>query len=195
MREVIDRLLGYAPAPAPASPWQHNTAPAAEHDETRRRRHRRGPTCRKRLCCEFHWPYINMCPRPDQVCRSPRSLYRRSLKLSLDWAVHRHLWRGQALYIRSLFEANRDVSNVRKQRVSSNFPLPAYPICRSRVATDNHIPRDQALLKETEKLLETWKHPDPYCHPTAPGGTLWRQMERTPSSVELGVFTSRIFPG
>lgn len=29
----------------------------------------------------------------------------------------------------------------------------------------------QALLKETEKLLDTWKHPDPYCHPTAPGGT------------------------
>ena len=28
----------------------------------------------------------------------------------------------------------------------------------------------QALLKETEKLLEHWKHPDPYCHPTAPGG-------------------------
>lgn len=29
----------------------------------------------------------------------------------------------------------------------------------------------QALLQETEKLLNTWKHPDPYCHPTAPGGT------------------------
>lgn len=28
----------------------------------------------------------------------------------------------------------------------------------------------QALLKETEKLLEKWKHPDPYVHPTAPGG-------------------------
>lgn len=28
----------------------------------------------------------------------------------------------------------------------------------------------QALLKETEKLLEKWKHPDPYIPPTAPGG-------------------------
>ncbi len=28
----------------------------------------------------------------------------------------------------------------------------------------------QALLKETEKLLDTWKHPDPYLPPTAPGG-------------------------
>ncbi|KAI1848282.1 hypothetical protein JX265_013838 [Neoarthrinium moseri] len=76
------------------------------------------------------------------------SLYRRSLKLSLDWAVHRHLWRGQALYIRSLFEANRSVTDPRKQR---------------------------ALLAETEKLLETWKHPDPYCHPTAPGGSKYER--------------------
>jgi hypothetical protein len=29
----------------------------------------------------------------------------------------------------------------------------------------------QELLKETEKLLETWKHPDPYINPTSPGGT------------------------
>lgn len=47
-----------------------------------------------------------------------RSLYRRSLKLALDWAVQRSLWRGQALYIRSLFEANRHVSDPRQQRVS-----------------------------------------------------------------------------
>lgn len=26
-------------------------------------------------------------------------------------------------------------------------------------------------MKETEKLLDTWKHPDPYAPPTAPGGT------------------------
>ncbi|KAF4944351.1 hypothetical protein FSARC_14699 [Fusarium sarcochroum] len=75
--------------------------------------------------------------------RAALSLYRRSLKLALDWAVHRHLWRGQALYIRSLFEANRNVTDPRHQR---------------------------ALLTETEKLLESWKHPDPYTPPTAPGG-------------------------
>ncbi|KAK4041036.1 hypothetical protein C8A01DRAFT_15187 [Parachaetomium inaequale] len=76
------------------------------------------------------------------------SLYRRSLKLALDWSVQRHLWRGQAVYIRSLFEKNRDVSDPRLQR---------------------------ALLKETEKLLEKWKHPDPYVHPTAPGGSKYER--------------------
>jgi NADH dehydrogenase (ubiquinone) 1 beta subcomplex subunit 9 len=45
------------------------------------------------------------------------SLYRRSLKLALDWSVHRYLWRGQALYIRSLFEANKGIRDPRQQRV------------------------------------------------------------------------------
>ena len=48
---------------------------------------------------------------------SSRSLYRRSLKLALDWAVMRHIWRGQALYIRSLFEANKHITQPRQQRV------------------------------------------------------------------------------
>ncbi|KAJ5454261.1 uncharacterized protein N7458_005217 [Penicillium daleae] len=72
------------------------------------------------------------------------SLYRRSLKLSLDWAVQRSIWRGQAVYIRSLFDANKDVRDPRQQQI---------------------------LLRETEKLLNEWKHPDPYRAPTAPGGT------------------------
>ncbi|KAI7774134.1 hypothetical protein LA080_009248 [Diaporthe eres] len=76
------------------------------------------------------------------------SLYRRSLKLALDWAVHRHLWRGQAIYIRSLFEANRNITEPRQQR---------------------------ALLKETEKILDSWKHPDPYAPPTAPGGSKYER--------------------
>ena len=46
-----------------------------------------------------------------------RRLYRRSLKLALDWAVHRYLWRGQAVYIRSLFDANKNVTEPRRQRV------------------------------------------------------------------------------
>lgn len=46
-----------------------------------------------------------------------RSLYRRSLKLALDWAVQRNLWRGQAVYIRSLFDANRNINDPRHKRV------------------------------------------------------------------------------
>lgn len=47
-------------------------------------------------------------------------LYRQSLKLALDWSVHRYLWRGQALYLRGLFEANRAVTEPRRQRVRSH---------------------------------------------------------------------------
>lgn len=81
------------------------------------------------------------------------SLYRRSLKLSLDWAVHRHLWRGQAVYIRSLFDANKNVRDPRQQRV---------------------------LFEETEKLLDSWRHPDPYRAPTAPGGSKYERNLEVP---------------
>ncbi|KAI1117821.1 hypothetical protein F5Y14DRAFT_325213 [Nemania sp. NC0429] len=50
------------------------------------------------------------------------------------------------------------------------------------MATDDHLPRDQALLKETEKLLETWKHPDPYCPPTAPGGSKYERNLPVPNT-------------
>ncbi|KAF3005057.1 hypothetical protein E8E13_009443 [Curvularia kusanoi] len=76
------------------------------------------------------------------------SLYRQSLKLALDWSVHRYLWRGQAVYLRGLFEANRNVTEPRQQR---------------------------ALITETENLLEKWKHPDPYRPPTAPGGSKYER--------------------
>lgn len=76
------------------------------------------------------------------------SLYRRSLKLSLDWSVDRGIWRGQAMYLRSLFEANKDVKDPRAQR---------------------------AIYQETEDLLEKWKHPDPYIPPTAPGGSKYER--------------------
>ncbi|TAQ84612.1 hypothetical protein B7494_g7075 [Chlorociboria aeruginascens] len=77
------------------------------------------------------------------------SLYRRSLKLSLDWAVHRYLWRGQALYIRSLFEANKNITDPRQQRAG--------------------------CLEIFKALLEKWKHPDPYIPPTAPGGSKYER--------------------
>ncbi|TVY36030.1 NADH dehydrogenase [ubiquinone] 1 beta subcomplex subunit [Lachnellula subtilissima] len=78
------------------------------------------------------------------------SLYRRSLKLALDWSVHRYLWRGQAVYIRSLFDANKNIRDPRQQKASRWH---------------------QALPIEAEVLLEKWKHPDPYRAPTAPGGS------------------------
>ncbi len=65
------------------------------------------------------------------LSRFNRLLYRRCLKLSLNWTVHRYLWRGQALYIRSLFEANKDVTERRQQRVS---PFGIYVVRGSALA-------------------------------------------------------------
>jgi len=81
------------------------------------------------------------------------SLYRRALKLSLDWAVARDVWRSQAVYIRGLFDANKGVSQPRQQK---------------------------ELIEQTEALLEKWKHPDPYRPPTAPGGSKYQRNLPSP---------------
>ncbi|KAK9761038.1 hypothetical protein K7432_014373 [Basidiobolus ranarum] len=75
-------------------------------------------------------------------------LYKRALKLSLDWTIRRDLWRPQAMFIRERFEANRNVTNPKL------------------VAS---------LLDQTEKELEEFWHPDPYKAPTSPEGTKWER--------------------
>lgn len=95
-----------------------------------------------------------------------RSLYRRSLKLALDWAVQRNLWRGQAVYIRSLFDANKNIRDPRQQRVRR---------CLLLWVDSLLITARQVLFTETEKLLQKWKHPDPYVPPTAPGGSKYER--------------------
>ena len=91
-----------------------------------------------------------------------RSIYRRALKLTLAWTIERGLWRGQALYIRSLFEAKKDVREPRQLKVSVKAP--------TRNVAARLILYLQALILEAEDLLDKWKHPEPYRPPTAPGG-------------------------
>ena len=79
--------------------------------------------------------------------RSTRSLYRRCLKLSLDWAVHRYVWRGQAVYIRSLFEANKSVKEPRQQRVRKTRRK-GYQLIH-RVSIDS-ISGNRSLIREME---------------------------------------------
>ncbi|OMP85983.1 NADH dehydrogenase [ubiquinone] 1 beta subcomplex subunit 9 [Diplodia seriata] len=57
------------------------------------------------------------------------------------------------MYIRSLFEAKKNVVEPRQQR---------------------------KLIQETETLLEKWKHPDPYRPPEAPGGSKYERNLPTP---------------
>ncbi|KXN71680.1 hypothetical protein CONCODRAFT_57168 [Conidiobolus coronatus NRRL 28638] len=75
-------------------------------------------------------------------------LYKRALKLSLDWHIRRDLWRINALEIRQRFEANRYISEPKK------------------IA---HI------IGLTEQELEDRSHPDPYLYPTQPEGTKWER--------------------
>ncbi|CAO3613644.1 unnamed protein product [Mucor hiemalis] len=77
-----------------------------------------------------------------------QSLYKRSLKLSLNWYIQRDLWRQKALAIRAQFDHNKHVTNPKEIQV---------------------------LVKNAEKELEEWAHPNPYKLPLGPEGTKWER--------------------
>lgn len=55
----------------------------------------------------------------------------------------------------------------------------------------------QALIEETQALLEKWKHPDPYRPPTAPGGTTELSLQLIPrhlAEIDVGSKYERNLP-
>ncbi|XP_028122658.1 NADH dehydrogenase [ubiquinone] 1 beta subcomplex subunit 9 isoform X2 [Camellia sinensis] len=86
-----------------------------------------------------------------------RILYRRALKDTLNWAVHRHLFYQDASELRERFEANKNVENLE--------------------AIDR-------LIADGEASHNKWRHPDPYIVPWAPGGSKFTRNP-TPPAGEL----------
>ncbi|TKW23418.1 hypothetical protein SEVIR_4G290600v4 [Setaria viridis] len=87
-----------------------------------------------------------------------RLLYRRALKDTLNWAVHRHLFYQDASDLRDKFEANRHVDNL------------------------DVIDR---LIDDAEAQHRNFQHPDPYIVPWAPGGTKFTRNPPPPQGIEI----------
>ncbi|KAI4342108.1 hypothetical protein MLD38_026765 [Melastoma candidum] len=87
-----------------------------------------------------------------------RILYRRALKDTLNWAVHRHLFYQDASNLREKFDANKDVEDI------------------------NIIDK---LIADGEASYNKWRHPDPYIVPWAPGGTKFTRNPTPPSGIEI----------
>ena len=81
------------------------------------------------------------------------SLYKRCLKLSLDWIIRRDIWRSEAIEIRQMFDANRNMNDPRQLKI---------------------------LLGKAEATLASLRHPDPYVFPTAPGGSKFERNMAPP---------------
>ncbi|RLM55198.1 hypothetical protein C2845_PM10G20720 [Panicum miliaceum] len=89
-----------------------------------------------------------------------RLLYRRALKDTLNWAVHRHLFYQDASDLRDKFEANRHVDNL------------------------DVIDR---LIDDAEAQYRNFQHPDPYIVPWAPGGTKFTRNPPPPQGARQAV--------
>ncbi|KAI8554185.1 hypothetical protein RHMOL_Rhmol05G0079300 [Rhododendron molle] len=91
-----------------------------------------------------------------------RILYRRALKETLNWAVHRHLFYRDASELREKFDANKNVESLET------------------------IDR---LLEDGEAAYNKWRHPDPYIVPWAPGGSKFTRNPPPPPGAFLSYFS------
>eukprot|EP00262_Sarcandra_glabra_P007324 TRINITY_DN2003_c0_g1_i2.p1 TRINITY_DN2003_c0_g1~~TRINITY_DN2003_c0_g1_i2.p1 ORF type:complete len:118 (+),score=25.13 TRINITY_DN2003_c0_g1_i2:292-645(+) len=87
-----------------------------------------------------------------------RLLYRKALKDTLNWAVHRHLFYQDASELRERFEANKHVEDL------------------------DAIDR---MINHAEATYNKWQHPDPYIVPWAPGGSKFTRNPTPPSGIEI----------
>ncbi|XAR72765.1 hypothetical protein NMG60_11019517 [Bertholletia excelsa] len=87
-----------------------------------------------------------------------RILYRRALRSTLDWAVHRHLFYKDASDLREKFEANKHVEDIETI---------------------------ERLIADGEAAYQKWRHPDPYIVPWAPGGSKFHRNPQPPSGIEI----------
>ena len=85
-------------------------------------------------------------------------LYRRALRDTLNWAVHRHLFYPDADALRERFETNKHVEDP------------------------DTIDR---LIANAEATYNKWRHPDPYIVPWAPGGSKFHRNPTPPAGIEI----------
>ena len=82
-------------------------------------------------------------------------LYRKSLKVLSSWSVDRQVFLDQAEILRARFDANRNCSPAMALR----------------------------LIREGQTELFSNTHPDPYCVPYMPGGSLFMRNPPIPLDV------------
>ncbi|XP_061368394.1 NADH dehydrogenase [ubiquinone] 1 beta subcomplex subunit 9 [Gastrolobium bilobum] len=87
-----------------------------------------------------------------------RILYRRALKDTLNWAVHRHLFYDDASRLRERFEENRHVEDL------------------------DTIDR---MIDDAEATYNKFRHPDPYIVPWAPGGSKFTRNPAPPQGIGI----------
>ncbi|XP_065867465.1 NADH dehydrogenase [ubiquinone] 1 beta subcomplex subunit 9 [Euphorbia lathyris] len=85
-------------------------------------------------------------------------LYRRALRDTLNWAVHRHLFYQDASNLRDKFDANKHVEDL------------------------DAIDR---MIAHGEAEYDKWRHPDPYIVPWAPGGSKFTRNLPPPPGVQI----------
>ncbi|KVH95984.1 hypothetical protein Ccrd_001932 [Cynara cardunculus var. scolymus] len=141
-----------------------------------------------------------------------RILYRRALKDTLTWAVHRHLFYPDADALRERFDANKNVAsqqallaatqetlakvvealvtlNNNKDVASANFSALVPAAAETHISHAHFLSEDidtiDRMIADGEGQYNKWRHPDPYIVPWAPGGSKFTRNPTPPSGIEI----------
>ncbi|KAG5033653.1 hypothetical protein AAZV13_04G007600 [Glycine max] len=112
-----------------------------------------------------------------------RILYRRALKDTLNWAVHRHLFYDDVPFILfpfPLFNLYFFPNSLFLLFQASNL--------RERFEENRHVEDPDTidrLIADAEASYNKWRHPDPYIVPWAPGGSKFTRNPTPPQGIEI----------
>ncbi|RZC14397.1 NADH dehydrogenase [ubiquinone] 1 beta subcomplex subunit 9 isoform C [Glycine soja] len=112
-----------------------------------------------------------------------RILYRRALKDTLNWAVHRHLFYDDVPFILFPFPLFNPYFFP-----NSLFLLFQASNLRERFEENRHVEDPDTidrLIADAEASYNKWRHPDPYIVPWAPGGSKFTRNPTPPQGIEI----------
>ncbi|KAL2636572.1 hypothetical protein AAZV13_06G006900 [Glycine max] len=115
-----------------------------------------------------------------------RILYRRALKDTLNWAVHRHLFYDDVSFIHSF--PISPFQSLFFSLPNSFFLLFQASNLRERFEENRHVEDPDTidrLITDAEASYNKWRHPDPYIVPWAPGGSKFTRNPTPPQGIEI----------
>ncbi|GJN39343.1 hypothetical protein PR202_gb28454 [Eleusine coracana subsp. coracana] len=114
-----------------------------------------------------------------------RLLYRRALKDTLNWAVHRHLFYQDVSFLPS--PPPLPISSSLADLISSSSLEQASDL-RDKFEANRSVEDPDVidrLIVDAEARYSNFQHPDPYIVPWAPGGSKFTRNPPPPQGIEI----------
>uniref|UniRef100_A0A3P6C1C5 NADH dehydrogenase [ubiquinone] 1 beta subcomplex subunit 9 n=1 Tax=Brassica campestris TaxID=3711 RepID=A0A3P6C1C5_BRACM len=122
-----------------------------------------------------------------------RILYRRALKDTLNWAVHRHIFYRDVCFFSSDLRIGFGfgfLSPISRIGLLNSLMFVHFQASDLREKFNANqdvedVDRIDKLIAHGEAEYDKWRHPDPYIVPWAPGGSKFCRNPTPPAGIEI----------